>query len=97
MKVPVRYEILLWLSYLTSTVLLHSWSNISKESEILFCNSAADESDDSMVGFSGSLLGFGELTSAILLPKALPGYQKMAPATRQHEWLSKGMRVTTDL
>lgn len=50
---------------------------------MVFCSSAADESEDSGAGFSGSLLGFGELTSAILLSSLLLGYEVLRP--RSHD------------
>ena len=68
------------LPYLTSTVLLDSWSNMSKASAIVFCNSAAEESDDSAAGFSGSLLGFGELVSAILISSLVAKIPYIEPA-----------------
>lgn len=68
------------LPYLTSTVLLDSWSNMSKASAIVFCNSAAEESDDSAAGFSGSLLGFGEPVSAILISSLVAKIPYIEPA-----------------
>ena len=53
---------------------------MSKASAIVFCNSAAEESDDSAAGFSGSLLGFGELVSAILISSLVAKIPQIEPA-----------------